>query len=183
MLPKQVKKSEPLKAAWANNVVQSLRSLDRRRKGQKQYSGSNPSGGTSNCPFGKIIKFEGDSYILGGMIYCGDKNFTVPDEMLTLTSDSTKLYYFDITCTANTDDDGEIFLPGMETSTWTVSWETTSGSTYPDNTSPSIASGVGNIIIPIGKVTIKDGVASFQATGCGNVTVEHCAGTLSFTRA
>jgi hypothetical protein len=50
---------------------------------------------------------------------------------------------------------------------------------YPANTRPLLTTGVGKIIIPIGKLTILDGAATLESVRCGNITINHCGGTLT----
>jgi hypothetical protein len=45
-----------------------------------------------------------------------------------------------------------------------------------------VSSGVGKIIVPIGKLTIDGGIAKLDAVGCGSITLDHCSGTLSYER-
>lgn len=144
------------------------------------------SGGGELCAFGVILTLPDDAKaIAGGMVYCGDKNFLVPPYDIDLETDTEEKLYLELDCESNRDDDNEIFLPGIYTSSETTPssfWQTTAGS-YPDNTSPVLATGIGTIIIPLGTLTVADGIASFDPTGCGNVTVGQCGGTLSHTRA
>jgi len=143
-------------------------------------------GGASACYFGEIITVPDSDpekkAIRGGVIYCGDKNFHVDAQELTLTSDIERMVQIKITgVTANTDDDGELILPGVETATGTPEWENKTGTAYDDNTNPT-ATTPGTVIIPIGKLVIADGAATLDATGCGNIRVSQCAGTLTVDR-
>lgn len=139
------------------------------------------------CTFGQIVRIDGSAQgIRGGLITCGDKNFNVPDYEINVGADGEKVIYITIPCEANMDDDSELILPGIKTSSaasltgadWTV------GSSYPANTNPTVASsGIGTFIFPIGSITITSGVASnFVPTGCGTCTISQCSGTLSHTR-
>lgn len=138
---------------------------------------------TANCPFGQLAS---SSSIKGGLILCGDKNFNVPNYEIDLSSDGERVVYITIPCEVNMDDDSELILPGIKTSSavsitgadWTV------GASYPANTNPTVASaGIGTFIFPIGSITITDGAQSnFVPTGCGTCTVTQCAGTLGHTR-
>ena len=178
---------------WCKEVDTALQQLrDRGININPQRGGGSTSSGT--CFFGEVITYpvgeETKTGIRGGTIACGDKNFNVPNKELNLESDGVTLIYLEIAVTANTDDDGEILLPGIETSTETTPsgfWESTSWTAepvtqYPDNVRPLVTTGVGKIIVPIGKLTIADGAATLDAVGCGNITVNHCGGTLTATR-
>lgn len=177
MFPDFVKPGEPIKASWANDVVTTLRSI------RKPKSKRTTSTFTSSpvCPFGKLVTTDAVREVLGGIVYCGDKNFIVPNHPLNLLVDSDVLLYFEIPCESNRDDDNEIILPGIKTSSWVPAWE--SGATYADNTNPTAATGIGTIIIPIGQVVISGGGAKFTPVSCGNIFVSQCAGTLSHSRA
>lgn len=190
-----VKAGEPLRASWANDVVRDLRRNKASIKKRTLIIGG--GGGVSGCPFGKVVTYtEGEGAgaetktgILGGTIAAGDKNFNVANKELNLESDSVTLIYLEISVTANRDDANEILLPGIKTSTETDTssfWKSMAWSDpvtqYPNNTRPVLTSGVGKIIIPIGKLTISGGTASLKQAGCGNIALDHCGGTLSFSR-
>jgi hypothetical protein len=190
-----VKTGEPLRASWANDVVRDLRRNKASIKKRTLIIGG--GGGVSGCPFGKIVTYtegEGEAAetktgILGGTISAGDKNFNVANKELNLESDSVTLIYLEISVTANRDDANEILLPGLETSTETDTssfWKSIAWNDpitqYPDNTRPVLTSGVGKIIVPIGKLTIDGGTASLKQAGCGNITLDHCGGTLTSSR-
>lgn len=177
-----------------NWLYQAIKNLPRKRAGD---GGS--GGGSVTCYFGDLETWtegEGDAAvdktgIRGGIVYCGDKNFSVPRKELVLTSDGVWIIYLEIDCESNRDDDNEIILPKIKTSSETDPasfWQNDAWSIgppetqYPDNTNPSVSDGIGTIIIPLGKLTIADGAASFVKVGCGNITVEQCGGTLSHTR-
>jgi hypothetical protein len=141
-----------------------------------------------SCPFGMVYRDdEGDWYLLGGYVYCGDKNFYVTD--LALDKTSTGQYLISIKLggiTANTDDDDAIILPGVKTSTSTPVWHSkpyTTGTNFDNNTNFTSPTSIGQIVIPVGKVVIVDNTVSLDWSNCGNLTVSQCAGILSFTRA
>lgn len=144
----------------------------------------------AGCPFGQIIKWIGESSetitgIRGGIILCGDQNWNIDNQAIDLTTNGAWLISISVSCTANTDDDSTLLLPGIQTGTRPTSWSLTAwseGTDYPSNTAPALPSGDGVIILPLGKLTITDGAADFEPTGCGNFTINHCVGTLSFSR-
>jgi hypothetical protein len=153
--------------------------------------GGKGSAAAGTCYFGEIITWTvGETTktgIRGGTIQAGDKNFNVPNKELNLASTGVTLIYLEIAVTANNDDAGEILLPGIETSTETTpsgfwksaSWTAEPVTQYPANTRPILTTGVGKIIIPIGKLTIAAGAATLEAVRCGNITINHCGGTLT----
>ena len=141
------------------------------------------------CPFGDLVTIPGTpptQGVRGGLITCGDKNFNVAAYEIDVAADGEKVIYITIPCECNMDDDSELLLSGIKTSStaaiaamdWTVA------AAYPANTNPTVASaGIGTFIFPVGSVTITDGVAAdFVPTGCGTCNITHCAGTLSHTR-
>jgi len=148
-------------------------------------------GDSTNCPFGEIISIPDSDPpaqgIRGGLVHCGDQNWNFDPQELNLEADGVWLVYLSVSLEVNRDDDGEILMPGVKTGTkptgdWSkTAW--TSGTDYPDNTEPVASTGNGTIILPIGKLTIADGSATFEPTACGNFTIGHCAGTLSYSRA
>lgn len=174
--------------SWCREVNRAIQQL--RDRAFVTYGGGTGGGGrVITCHFGEIITIEGTpdvSTIRGGIIYCGDQNWSMDADAISLSPDGVWLVSIAVSVVVNTDDDGEILLPGIDTGTkptggWTrTSW--TAGTDYPDNTAPTIPTGAGTIVIPIGKLTVASGVASLEAAGCGHITVGHCAGTLSHTR-
>jgi hypothetical protein len=164
--------------------------LSNRRRG----AGSGGGGAPTTCFFGELTTYPVGGVtktgIRGGTIQAGIKNFNVPNKELNLASTGVTLFYLEIAVTANNDDAGEILLPGIETSTETtpsgfwksVSWTAEPVTQYPANTRPIVTTGVGKIIIPIGKLTIAAGAATLEAVGCGNITINHCGGTLTAAR-
>jgi len=152
--------------------------------------GNGSSGTTDPCPFGRVVSVPDsdppEKAIKGGIIYCGDQNWNMDDQPFVLSADIDWLVYIEIEAEVNMDDDSEILLPNVKTGTrptgdWGhVAW--TEGADYPDNTNPSIPGGTGTINVPIGRLTVTDGNASFAPAGCGNITINHCAGTLSHSR-
>ena len=176
MGPDFVNSGESIRASWANSLVSELR---KRKRIPKRGVVSRGGGSSTPCPFGRLSGGK----ITGGLVFAGDKNFTVEDYEVNLETDKTVLLYFSISVTANKDDDGEIFLPNVETASWTPAWDEETGDSYDDNTAPTLPTGEGTIIIPLGKLTVEDGGATFAPTGCGNITINHCAGTLSYSRA
>jgi hypothetical protein len=145
-------------------------------------------GGVNGCPFGEIIDEGEDKAIRGGTLQVGDKNFDVPAKVFSTGTSGSWLVFLRVPVTVNIDDAGEILLPGVETSTATDPagfWELDAWSAgppatqYEDNTRPVLSTGVGEIIIGIGKLTVAAGVGTLAAARCGNIIVNHCAGTLT----
>jgi hypothetical protein len=183
MFPNFVKSGEPLRAAWANDVVRTLRSMSKRAKSKKGFTVAATD--SAPCPFGEITRSEGETYIRGGPLLCGDKNFNVGDYELDLETDGTWLVSIKLDCECNRDDDGEIILGGIKTSDDTPAWHKkawTDGTSYDDNTSPDVSDGIGSIVIPIGKLAVESGSASFEPVACGFITIGQCDGTFSHTR-
>jgi hypothetical protein len=210
-LPRRVGSGDPIKAADYNSLIDFVRGLyDENRANtlkpsadiaiRRDSSGTIPSlkskspggGGSASsaCPFGRITTYKVGSAdktgILGGIIYCGDKTFEVPNQEINLATAGDSLVWIELTCESNRDDDSEIFLPGIKTgeapaSEWErVTWSDTAS--YPDGESPTVTSGTGKIILPIGRLTIASGAATLQAAGCGHFRIQQCGGTLSFSR-
>lgn len=148
-------------------------------------------GGASGCAFGSIIAITGSATftrgIAGGLIVCGDKNFNVPAKGLNLEAAGKWLVSVKLDgISPNTDDDNQIMLPGVETATGSPAWDTktwTESADYDDTTHPATPAGTGEIVLPVGILTIADGAASLAPVGCGNFTITQCAGSLGFTRA
>lgn len=177
---------------FANGVYRALDQI----KGllYESRGGGRPSSSSVPCPFGELVPMTTGGFtigIKGGVVYAGDKNFNVPERGINLASSGAWLIYLEIDVEANRDDDGEIILPGIKTSAETDPssfWQHDAWSAgppptqYPDNTNPEVTDGLGTIIIPLGKLTVADGAATFERVDCGNVTIGQCAGILSHTR-
>lgn len=144
----------------------------------------------TTCYFGEIIDIPDtdpvEKGIRGGIVYCGDQNWNFDPQEVNLAVNGKWLVYLEIDVEVNRDDDEEIILPGIKTGTKpTGDWDTltwSSGVDYPDNTNPDVTTGEGTIIVPLGKLTVQDGVATFDRAGCGNITITQCGGVLSHER-
>lgn len=160
---------------------------------RRERGGAGGGGESSPCSFGSIVSIDdATAYtkgIRGGLIVCGDQNFNVNYQGLDTDPATNGVWLVQITLSGiecATDDDGEIFLPGVITSTSTPAWALvawTAPTDYTPNTNPTgPATPTGTVVIPVGKLTITDGVPSLESTGCGSVTIGQCAGILSVTR-
>lgn len=181
MQPFFVKPGELPTADWANAVVSSVRALDAPPARRKKLTGGS-SAAPVNCAFGSLSARKA---IIGGPIYAGDKNLNASPFVFDWTNGTTFIY-ITLPVTVNTDDDGEILISGISTSSKTSITDSDWGqaASYPDNTSPTLPSGHGDIILPVGQLTINTATSAvnFVPTGCGGYSIQHCAGTLAFTR-
>ena len=175
------------------NFVSAYGDIEAFGGGKTEYTERRSTFGTAEattCPFGSIITYPDGTAtatgILGGVIFCGESNIEVPNQELDLATDGDWLMWIEIDCIANRDDDNEIFLPGMKSATAPASnWDKVTWSesaSYPDNTNPTVATGAGSIIVPIGRLKIEDGSATLVNTGCGHIRIDQCAGILTHTR-
>ena len=176
---------------WSREVNQCLQQLRDRVVVTNPKKGGGTAAASNSCPFGELETNTEDppvTSIRGGLLVCGDKNYNVPNQDLVLTTPGQWLVEISVAgVTAATDDDGEIFLPGVITATATdPAWANnayTGTESYTDTTNPTSPSApTGTIIIPIGLLTIADGAATLVPTGCGTIRVDQCAGILSHTR-
>lgn len=155
----------------------------------KRPRGAAGGSASTACPFGEIITVDDGTFtsaIRGGALICGDQNFNVPYRGIALGSDGSWLIEISLSgIDPATDDDDEIFLPGVVTAAGTPTWGSvayTGSENYTDTTNPSTPAGTGTLIIPIGILTVASGAATFTAVGCGKITVGQCAGILSHAR-
>lgn len=142
------------------------------------------------CQFGKVISIDDGTFtkaIRGGLMTCGDKNFAVPDKGFSVAGDGEWLVQIKLSgISANTDDDNEIILPGVKSSSSTPTWDLkawTTGTDYDANTNWTTVTGTASAVIPLGRLKITDSVPAFTALGCGGISVSQCAGVLNFARA
>lgn len=216
-LPRKVRAHDPITAEEHNKLVDFLKDLCDEIKSvtlcsSTDITANKSPGGTyatikknssrsssipteTICLLGQITTWtpEGQTEpvtgIRGGVVTCADKNLTLDNKPVDLTTDSDSLVYLSIDFTTNTDDDGEILLPGIESCETTaadawglpVAWAP--GAQYPPNRLPTVTAPTATIIIPIGKLTIKDSKATLENSGCGNVTIAHCGGVITYSRA
>lgn len=142
----------------------------------------------TTCAFGSVYQDdEGDWYLRGGVIYCGDKNFYVEDKWIeNISIEGYSLAWIELKgIKPNVDDDESVILPGVKTSTGTPKWDRkvyNDGVSYDNNTNITGPTSTGTVIIPVGKLFVEDNVATLESHGCGNVFINQCVGTLSFTR-
>lgn len=143
----------------------------------------------ASCPFGAIVEWMDGitpkTGVQGGIVIAGDQTWFFDSLEVDLGTDGVWLLSLDCTVEVNRDDDHELLLPGVLTGTKPTVWTATAYTgteDYPDGTPPDVATGEGTIILPIGRLTVAGGVASFENSGCGNFTIGHCAGTLSYAR-
>ena len=137
------------------------------------------------CPFGKIVRVDGDTFISGGLIQCGDQNWAMADEEVDTDTDGEWLVSIEVDCEVNRDDDEELLLPGVKTGTKPTAWTLdawSEGTDYPEDTPPDVADGEATVVLPVGKLTVAGGAARLVETGCGAFTVTHCAGSIGFDR-
>lgn len=140
----------------------------------------------TQCAFGEAFAVDGEWFLRGGVVYCGDKNFVVPAQPVNATLDGEYLVSIKLAgIKANTDDDEEIILPGVKTSTGTPAWHNkvySEGTNYDSNTNFTGPTSSGSIVVPIGRMVIEDDVVVLAFASCGNITVTQCAGILSHSR-
>jgi len=148
---------------------------------------STPGGGgaaSSSGAFCSIVEdpaASGDWFITGGGVPAvGNKNFNVPRFAIS-GADDTYLIYIVVNVEVNRSDDGGYFMPDIKTSSDTslVMASTTSAS-YPANTLPTVATGLGVIHLLVGEVVVTDGVPVFSPTGCGAFHIFSCEGSLTY---
>lgn len=115
------------------------------------------------------------SKLLGGVVSGGEGNVTIADVTLATVgsepADGTFLW-LTISFTANTEDG--VLLPGGDVTAAT----TGSGTTLPDNTTPTAAAPAGTLYVSLGSWS----QGSFNPSACGDVLVSHCPGSLSSSR-
>jgi hypothetical protein len=145
---------------------------------------SGSSGASQNCPFGEVISLtENDepvTAVRGGVVYAGDTVWDVDHRSVDLAVDLEELIWIEVGVTANMED--EVLLPGLETSN-APEWKTgPPASGFPDIEVPGVPSATGKAVIAVGTLKVKEGVASLDGAGCGNIRITHCPGSLGHLR-
>lgn len=133
------------------------------------------AGGEAPGAFCKVYQDQGSWMLLGGTVSAGTGTETIIAVTIgTVGSepDSGTFYWLEANVTA-IEDEG-VLMPGCDLG----SVSTGSGTTFPDNDIPTVASTSGTIHIPLG--AWMGGV--FTPFGCGVIFIGHCPGSLIFQR-
>jgi len=164
-----------IKAAHMANHARCIEELQRKMlpNGKKGKRGKGQAG--TNGPFCKVYQEDESWKLLGGTVTGGAGVETAAAITIgtigTEPADGT-FYWLVANVTAN-EEDG-VLLPGCELTSVT----TGSGTSVPSNTIPTAASTTGVLHISLGEWML----GKFTPSGCGNIQVNHCPGTLSHTR-
>ncbi len=166
---------------------------------RKSAGGDTTSVGQT-CFFGQLVQYtphgsgSGSSAdektgILGGLVECGNRIYTVPNIEIDLATDRVKMVAIATYITPNADSTGSVSLSGIKDSKKpTVEFFDESDENYGKISTPPIFNPIlgepaaYGIVLPLGKLTVSDGTAKFEPTGCGHFTVTHCPGVLSYYR-
>ena len=131
---------------------------------------------TSTCGFGSIYREDGDWYLRGGVVSAGPDNHEIDDQTFSVGTDLEHYLWLSMDITANTADG--VLLPGIESSV-APTLPIPNGAAYPSSGIPTAAAPTKTIIIPLGLLTIEDGVPSYRHDGeCSPITVSHCPGQI-----
>jgi hypothetical protein len=126
-------------------------------------------------PFCKVYQDAPNWKLLGGTVTGGSGNVVVADINLgTISSPPANGTFYWLVCSGTAVVEDGVLLPGFTLSTVTVA----SGASIPSNTIPTAAASTGLLRISLG--SWSNGV--FVPAGCGNIQVNHCPGTLSYSR-
>ncbi len=155
---------------------------------------SSGSSSSSSCSFGKIKTWSESGAtkkgVTGGNILCGDKNYFVDDLEIPFNADGSGdgQWLVEILLsgiTANLDDDEELILGGIKTSTGTPSWNLipyTGSENYTSNTNFTTPASEATLAVPIGRVTVEGDLVTIESSGCGWIFASQCNGVLSYSR-
>jgi hypothetical protein len=131
----------------------------------------------SSGPFCKVyIDSETNQWkLLGGTVSGGDKTETIADITIgnvgSEPNDGT-FYWVAIAFKANVEDD--VLLSGGDIQGVLIE----DGTTVRDNQTPTVAQPSGRLYISLGEWM----GAKFIPAGCGNIQVNHCVGSISYSR-
>lgn len=141
------------------------------------------SAGGSACPFGRLKKtVSGETVtisLVGGAVTAGATVHTVDDYDLDLGNPGTFVLWIETAFVGNMADG--LVLPGIASS---ASCTIEIGASYPSQSIPNVAgSAAGTSIVPLGALVIASGRATFSPSGCGDVIISHCPGSVNYERA
>lgn len=126
-------------------------------------------------PFCTVFKAGADWKLRGGVVSGGSTNETISDITIgtvgAVPADGT-FYWLECEFTALSEEG--ILLPGGDLGTVTEG----NGSSLPDNVIPTGPSPSGSIVIPLGQWL----GGGFAPSGCGDISITHCPGTLAYSR-
>jgi hypothetical protein len=182
--PYSVNPGDRLTAGWMNAVVGAVKRRKIPNSRGVQWAGSGDS-----CVAFSILKAVADKiFITGGICYAGDKNLVVEDYEISLASTGEWLVSLQLDVEANRDTNNEIILPGIKTTTDTPEYNLkvwTDGTSYDSNTNPDVATGIGTVVVPLGKLIITGTTTktpNFEPVSCGDIRITQCGGILSHKR-
>ena len=175
---------QPIQSTFVSSPMPLLPTEAPRGRRQTRESVVAGTATTSSGAFCTLYQNDDlDWFITGGPVHAGVKNFNVPDFAVDVGTDDEFIVFITVNVEAYRDDNDDYFLPGIKTSSdtsLTMEWDTAAD--YPDNTDPPVSTGLGIIILPVGRVVVLSGVPSFQPTACGGFIVAQCGGSLSYRR-
>lgn len=141
----------------------------------KPPENNNGGGGAGGaCPLGQIFEDGEDTKLLGGTVTGGITVEIVTPITLDLGSVDNTWLWLTVIFEANAEDD--VLLPGVASIT---SVTPANGTSIPDNELPTNIAPTGTIHIPLGYYFS----GAFIPSACGLITINHCPGTISYTRA
>lgn len=128
-------------------------------------------------PFcGQYSLSDGTRYLMGGVVSGGESNVTVDNiELYSVGSafpDDGTFLWLDVSFDAYMEDG--VLLAGGDVTSVSVS----SGTTVPDNVLPTALSPTGSVMVVLG--VWLQGI--FHPSSCGNIYVNHCLGSLTYSR-
>jgi hypothetical protein len=180
---------------WLESVVQRITPssspdiLPKSGPGGTSYLLARRGGGGSApkppCPFGTLISTTTASeepvttyHLLGGAVTAGTGVWDVENYEIDVSEDGFFLLWVDTDVVANTS--SGLILPGLASSTQSTIGQ---GASYPSQVLPTVASeGAGTSIVPLGYVVIEAGKPTLYPSGCGSIIIQHCPGSLTYSR-
>lgn len=165
---------------FSRDVIRAIKSLrDRKVIYNQRKIGQNDE----PCPFGELTAWSDAGTpkigIKGGAVTVGADIFSVDDREINTASDGTFYAFLDTDVVANFADD--VILSGFDSATQTT---LEIAGSYPSQTLPTVAnSASGRSIVPLGSIVISSGAVTFNPSGCGDVILSHCPGSLTYERA
>lgn len=136
-------------------------------------AGGAAAGGGAFC---NIYELEGQWMLTGGTVTGGEGNETIPDiDLGEIGAEPDDGTHFWLVCTGTAPTEDDVLLPGIDLTSASVA----SGASFPGtNTLPTVAAPSGTLHISLGSWS----GGAFIPSGCGNIQLTHCPGTLSHMR-
>ena len=160
---------------FSRDVIRALVAL-KNRQDSVQVPRRGGGGGVATGPFCKVFPDDTEWKLLGGTITGGDLTETIADILIgTVGSEPVDGTFYWLKCSYTGEVEDLVLLPGGDL---TAVAAVGNGLVVPNNQIPTAATPAGFVYLVLGQWN----GSVFTPSGCGDVTLTHCPGSLSYSR-